>query len=212
MAATNVSLKLFIDKRRQQVLYAEADKKFVDFLLSFFTLPVGAVTRLLLDGGSVVGCLPSLYQSIKNLSVAYIRPDKSKLFLLEPKVVMPGAELPLLLPNLGSTFRQLYRCPNVTGTCLSFVAIDDSTICPSCNSKMERNVKCVDPPSVIRAASSSEEGYVVGMVKYMVMDDLEVMALSSATLVSLLTKSNVKEIGDLEEKVVDVGMDEVCHS
>jgi len=47
MAATKVSLKLFIDKKRQRVLYAEADKDFVDFLFSIFTLPLGVVTRLL---------------------------------------------------------------------------------------------------------------------------------------------------------------------
>jgi hypothetical protein len=110
MATTKVSLKLFIDKKRQRVLFAEADKEFVDFLFSIFTLPVGAVTRLLKEGGGMVGCLPSLYRSIENMSVNYIQPDKDKPFLLEPKVVMPGAKVPLLLPNLGSTFRQLYRC------------------------------------------------------------------------------------------------------
>jgi hypothetical protein len=79
MTETNISLKLFIDKKRQQVLFAEADKKFVDFLLSIFTLHVGAVTRLLKEGGLVVGSLPSLYRSIKNLSVTYIQPDKNML-------------------------------------------------------------------------------------------------------------------------------------
>jgi hypothetical protein len=210
MAETNVSLKLFIDKKKRRVLFAEADNKFVDFLLSIFTLPVGVVTRLLKDGGGVVGCLPSLYQSIKNLSVTYIKPDKNKLFLLEPKLVMPGAELPLLLPNVGSTFSQLYRCPNTYSKCLSVVAIDVGTICPSCKYKMDRNVKCVDPASATRAASpAGEEGYVIGTVAYMVMDDLEVKPSSSSFLVTLLTKFNVKDVGDIEEKVVDLGVDEV---
>ena len=210
MAATNVSLKLFVDKKKRRVLFAEADNKFVDFLLSIFTLPVGVVTRLLKDGGGVVGCLPSLYQSIKNLSVTYIKQEKNKLFLLEPKLVMPGAELPLLLPNVASTFSQLYRCPNTGSNCLSVVAIDVGMICPSCKYKMDRNVKCVDPTSETRAASSAgEEGYVIGTVAYMVMDDLEVKPSSSSFLVTLLTKFNVKDVGDIEEKVVDLGMDEV---
>jgi hypothetical protein len=215
MEATKVSLKLFIDKKSRRVLFAEADKEFVDFLFSILTLPVGAVTRILKEGGGMVGCLSSLYRSIENMSVTYIQRDKDKRFLLEPNVVMPGAKVPLLLPNVGSTFRHLYKCPNQYkySNCSSYVADDDGTICPKCNSKMDQTVTFIDPPSVIRASSSrsSEEGYVVGMVKYMVMDDLEVLALSSATLVSLLAKFNVKEIGDIEEKVVDVGMDEVCH-
>jgi transposase-like protein len=208
MAATKVSLKLIIDRRRQQVLYAEADKEFVDFLFSIFTLPVGAVTRTLKERGSMVGSLPSLYRGIENMSDTYIQPDKGKSFLLQPKLVMPGAKLPLLLPSLGSTFRQLYSCSN---NCRNFVADDNSTICPSCKSKMDQNVSFVDPPSAIRA-SSSEEGYVKETVKYMVMDDLEVKPSSPTTLVSLFAKFNVKNIGDIEEKVVDVGMDQVCHS
>ncbi|GLT68755.1 hypothetical protein SLA2020_409600 [Shorea laevis] len=66
---TKVSLKLFTDKKSRRVLFAEANKEFVDFLFSIFTLPVGAVTRLLKEaGGGMAGCLPSLYQSIENMS------------------------------------------------------------------------------------------------------------------------------------------------
>jgi hypothetical protein len=87
MATTKVSLKLFIDKKNRRVLFAQSDKEFVDFLFSIFTLPVGTVTRLLKEGGGMVGCLPSLYQSIENLSVTHIQPDKNKRFLLEPKSI-----------------------------------------------------------------------------------------------------------------------------
>jgi hypothetical protein len=205
MAATNVSLKLFVDRYEQKVLFAEADKVFVDFLLSIFNLPVGAVARLLKEGGSVVGSLPSLYQSIKNLSVNYIQPGKNKLFLLEPKVIMPGAEVPLLLPNVGSTFRQLYSCPTNCNNCLFYVAVDNSTICPLCKHKMDRNVRFVDQTSEIR------EGYVKESVTFVVMDDLEVKPMSPTALISQLTKFNVNanELRDIEEKVVDLGMDEV---
>jgi hypothetical protein len=136
MAVTKVSLKLFIDKKRQRVIFAEADKEFVDFLLSIFTLPVGVVTRLLKEGGGMAGSLPSLYQSIENLSVTYIQPNKNKHFVLEPKVVMPGAKVPLLLPNVASTFRQLYRCPNNKSNCSCYVADNDSIHCPSCKYTM----------------------------------------------------------------------------
>jgi hypothetical protein len=43
----------------------------------------------------------------------------------------------------------------------------------------------------------------------MVMDDLGVRPLSTCSLVTLLTQFSIKEIGDIEVKVVDVGMDEV---
>ncbi|XP_059458466.1 uncharacterized protein LOC132188074 [Corylus avellana] len=201
MAETKVSLKLFIDKKGQRVFFAEADKKFVDFLLSIFTLPVGAVFRLLEEGGSVVGSLPSLYQSFKNMSVNYIQPSKDKLFLLEPKVIMPGAVVPLLLQNVGSTFRQLYRCQYSSSYsyCSSYVVDEINTICPQCKSKMDRIVTYIGPQSAIRA--SSNDGYVKETVTYMVMDDLEVTPCSTTTLISLLTKFkvNVNEKGAIEE-------------
>jgi hypothetical protein len=137
MAATKVSLKLFIDKKGRRVLFAEVDKEFVDFLYSIFTLPVGAVTSLLNEGGGMVGSLPSLYQSIENLSETRIfQPDKNKRFLLEPMVFMPGAKVPLLLPNVGSTFRQFYRCGLSYPACWKYVADDNSTVCPTCKFKM----------------------------------------------------------------------------
>jgi hypothetical protein len=212
MATTKVSLKLFIDKKRQRVLFAEADKEFVDFILSFFTLPVGAVTKLLKEEGGTLGCLPSLYRSFENLNVTHIEPDKDKGFLLEPKVFMPGAKLPLLLPSVASTFRQLYGCPNPNGWagCNSYTADDDSTNCPYCWSKMNQILTFTDPPCERRAFSASEVGYVKGSTAtYLVMDDLEVKALSTSSLVTLLTQFNVKDVGDIEEKVFDVGMDEV---
>ena len=44
----------------------------------------------------------------------------------------------------------------------------------------------------------------------MVMDNLEVKPMSTISSITLLNKFDVKEIGALEEKVVDLGMDEVC--
>ena len=76
---------------------------------------------------------------------------------------------------------------------------------------MDQIVAFIDSPSAIRSASSSEDGYVEGTVAYMVMDDLEVKPLSICTLVALLTQFNVKEIGDIKVKVVDVGMYNFLH-
>ena len=99
VTADTVSLKLVIHRKTQRVLFAEADKEFVDFLFGILTLPVGTVTRLLKeDGGGrgMVGCLPSLFRSIENLSPNYFEPNMHELFLLRPKIITPGAKPPLL--------------------------------------------------------------------------------------------------------------------
>jgi hypothetical protein len=206
MAATKVSLKLLIDKKSHRVLFAEADSKFVDFLFSIFTLPVGTVTRLL-QKQNMAGCLRSLYNSIESLSDIYIQPDQDKDFVLNPKVAISGAEVPLLLPSVdqSNTARKFYRC----GSHASYVATDRRAICPSCKSSMTTELSYVDPPRDIKASSSSEGGYVKGLITYMVMDDLDVKPMSTISAITLLSKFNVTDLGAVEEKVVDFGMDEV---
>ncbi|KAJ9684128.1 hypothetical protein PVL29_016563 [Vitis rotundifolia] len=55
----------------------------------------------------------------------------------------------------------------------------------------------------------AEEGYVKGAVTYMVTDALVVKPLSTTSIVDLLSKSNINEVGgELEEKVVDFTMRE----
>uniref|UniRef100_A0A7N2MGM7 Uncharacterized protein n=1 Tax=Quercus lobata TaxID=97700 RepID=A0A7N2MGM7_QUELO len=42
----------------------------------------------------------------------------------------------------------------------------------------------------------------------MIMDDPEVKPMSTISSITLLNKFNVKQLGDLEEKVVELGMEE----
>jgi hypothetical protein len=202
-SGTKVSLKLVVDKKKKRLLFAEAEKNFVDFLFSIFSLPVGMVTRLLKEEG-MVGCLPSLYKSVENLSDACFQPDRNKDFLLKPRVVIPGLKAPLLLPN-----DELFTCRKNSETMCSNRGCSAYRIreinykqgewsCSSCNDFMN-NI-------------SKEGGYVKGMVSYMVMDDLEVKPMSTNAGITLLREFNVKAAGDIEEKVVYLGMDEVCHS
>jgi len=210
MAASKVSLKLLIEKKSQRVLFAEADKEFVDLLFSIFTLPVGTVTRLL-EKQNMAGCLHSLYKSMENLSDRYFQPDQDKNFLLNPKVAISGAKVPLLLPSVEQSYTasKIYRCGNYHCT---YVANDPRAICPSCRNQMNSEQTFVDPPSEIKASSSSEGGYVKGVITYMVMDNLEVKPMSTISSITLLTKFNVRDLGAVEEKVVDFGVDEVFQS
>ncbi|XVF23802.1 hypothetical protein REPUB_Repub13aG0070300 [Reevesia pubescens] len=73
MATIYVSLKLLVDTKDRQLLFAEAGKDFVDFLFNMLSLPVATVIRLLSKQG-MVGCLENLYDSIENMSETYIQP------------------------------------------------------------------------------------------------------------------------------------------
>jgi hypothetical protein len=112
MAAIKINLKFLIDKRSHRVLFAEADKKFVDLLFSIFTLPVGTFTKLL-QKKNMAGCLSSLYKSIENLSDIYIQPDQNKNFLLNPKISnISSAKVSLLFPSVEHSYstKKFYRC------------------------------------------------------------------------------------------------------
>jgi len=49
-----------------------------------------------------------------------------------------------------------------------------------------------------------ETGYVRGVVTFMVMDDLTVTPLSTISTITLLNTFNVKDVGSLQEKMVNV--------
>ena len=150
------------------------------------------------------------------LSTTYLQPSVSKETLLKPKVNFSGGGtgVPLLLPNVessSSTSMKFYICErHYNCDCYGYVANYENAICPSCPDVMTREIRFVDPPSAVSTGSSSSEGgYVKGVVTYMVMDNLEVKPMSTISSITLLNKFDVKEIGALEEKVVEVGMDEV---
>ncbi|XP_010031006.3 uncharacterized protein LOC104420928 [Eucalyptus grandis] len=76
---------------------------------------------------------------------------------------------------------------------------------------MSNKVSWVAGPAADASSSAEvpggESGYVSGFT-YMVMDDLVVKPLSTISSNTLLSRLNVQKIGDLEEKVVDFGLDE----
>ncbi|KAK9996041.1 hypothetical protein SO802_020727 [Lithocarpus litseifolius] len=75
--------------------------------------------------------------------------------------------------------------------------------CPMCKRSMYYSYKLIGPSS---KPSSGKRGYVKGTITYMVSDNLVVEPLTS--IIGILhNKFNVKDIGALDEKVVDLDMD-----
>ena len=213
-AANKVSLKLMIDTESCRVLYAEAGKEFVDFLLNILTLPIGTFIPLL--NREMVGGLGNIYKSIENLSTTYLQPNLNKDTLLKYKVyISGGTRVPLELPNVTSTTsRRLYVCD--TRSCNTVSHIDSNSYC-SCGRNLNFWLNYLGPsrpkdPYFTNETKSDEGGYVEEAVTYMVMDDLAVKPFSTDSIITLLDKLNVKEIGTLSEKEVDLGVDEVYMS
>ena len=205
MATSKVSLKLLIDTKGNKVLFAEAGKDFVDFLFNLLSLPVGTVIRLLTKH-SMVGSLGNLYDSVEILSETYLQPNQSKDAILKPKAPVTASNVPLLLSDVESVSgKKFYMCKSFHLN----VADDPYAICPHCKNYMNSKITYIARKFAEEGSSKELGGYVKGVVTYMVMDDLVVKPMSTISSIALLQKFSIKEVGALEERVVDLGMDEV---
>ncbi|KAH7841450.1 hypothetical protein Vadar_030026 [Vaccinium darrowii] len=219
MATTSeakVSLKLLIDTKAKRVLFAEAGKDFVDFLFNLLLLPVGTVVRLLTEQ-TMVGTLGNLYESIEKLSETYFQSSQTKDSILKPEAPFSAMQVPLL-PLEGSLAKRYYTCPgnptknsNFNGYCSyqyhEYVTDNAGAICPTCKSSLSREIQFVAAGNEVTAVE--EGGFVKEEVTYMVMDDLVVTpAMSTISSITMLSKFNVKDVGALEERVVQMGMHE----
>ncbi|CAH9093050.1 unnamed protein product [Cuscuta epithymum] len=223
-AAPALSLKLLIDKKAQKVVFAEAQKPFVDVLFYLMSLPLGTVINLVTEK-SMVGALGKLYGSIVDLSETYLQPGTNKETFLSPKVQtpfpseMPPLPLPAAADPVGN--KQVYVCPrydshnyNTGYRCRTAARYsnDAAACCPDCKSYMNAlmsYVPAVTAPAAAEASSSKGEGggYVRGVATYMVMDDLKVMPQSTISTITALNEQNIKDFGSLEVKVVNLGVD-----
>ncbi|XP_058099060.1 uncharacterized protein LOC131243599 [Magnolia sinica] len=86
--ASNLSLKLVLNKNTCEVLFGEAGKDFIDFLFTLLALPMGYVSKVLTKQ-HMVGCTGNLYNSLENLSFDYMQLNFDKNTLLNPKMSIP---------------------------------------------------------------------------------------------------------------------------
>ncbi|PWA61250.1 hypothetical protein CTI12_AA376630 [Artemisia annua] len=206
MTNSKMSLKLLVNKRDRKVVFAEANKDFVDFLFYILTLPIGAITKLLAKE-PLSGCLGDLYQSIENLNDVYILQNKTKETILNPKssTYVFDQDLLLIPKELPPTERKIYRC---LSRC-KYITSEQKTVCPNCRCLMSDEVTYVTTEAAKMAAKAAEEvGFVKGVVTYMVMDDLAVKPMSTISTIALLNKLSIKDVCDLAEKEVHFGMEE----
>ncbi|XP_073269393.1 uncharacterized protein [Primulina huaijiensis] len=155
----------------------------------------------------MVGSIANLYNSIENLNESFIQPNKAKETLLKPIPSVGISSVPLLLKEDSKTDRKFYRCSTQAKKCLYRVSDYPNAICPQCKRTMTTVVPYVSPPG--EQASSTEGGFVKGVVTYMVMDNLVVKPMSAiSSTITLLNKFNVVDVGTLRREEVTLGMEE----
>jgi hypothetical protein len=234
---TVLSMKLLVDTKAQRVLFAEASKDVVDFLFSLLSLPVGTAVKLL-GKEAMVGSVGCLYASVEKLDATYVQAGAAKDALLHPTVfsaaVSNKSSLLGLPPPPSPQPKTFYRCSKVCNSCRNngysscrgsysscqqdscrgYITHAHGTACPSCKTQMTTVLTLVPSAEsggqvTQAAAGNSGKGFVQGIVTYTVMDDLAVTPMSSISSITLLNTFAVKDLGALQEKVVQIGYKEV---
>ncbi|XAR72051.1 hypothetical protein NMG60_11018547, partial [Bertholletia excelsa] len=81
---------------------------------------------------------------------------------------------------------------------------DPRVNCPFCKGKMSREMNYVAATVAAETLGEERVGFVKGVVTYMVMGNLVVKPMSTISNITMLNKFNVKDVGSLEERVVDL--------
>jgi len=187
-----VSLKVLIDKEKNKVVFAEAGQDFADVLLSFLTLPLGTIVRLVAKESSVqpvkVGSLSTLYESVSLLEEKFLCIQEYKEMLLQPRNSME------------------HYCKQL------MLNIDDTELKSYCNLL---NCACDDPQSefFLEAVMRTwlEKGFVKESASLLVCDDLYIMPNDFGASANLFHMLGIEDLETLEEQIVDITKEEVCH-
>ncbi|KAL3635458.1 hypothetical protein CASFOL_020005 [Castilleja foliolosa] len=115
------SLSVLVNKQRTKVLYAEVESDFADILLSFLSLPLGTIVRILGkhygDESPVVGSLTTLYKSLSNLNNDLFCTESCKLMLLNPRKSLKNERCKLKLNVDDTPSTKYFRCPDKDCSC-----------------------------------------------------------------------------------------------
>ncbi|KAJ6432721.1 hypothetical protein OIU84_019878 [Salix udensis] len=139
MSASKMSLKLLIDSKLSKVVFAEARKDFVDFLLHLLSLPLGTVMQVLTKS-AMTGCIGNLYGSLQKLDESYLQPNQNKDSILNPTTTTPVTNPNFLLPNINRKpeDQKLYCCEDHPG----FVSDFQNSVCSQCRYAMDLEMIC----------------------------------------------------------------------
>ncbi|EYU34012.1 hypothetical protein MIMGU_mgv1a023826mg [Erythranthe guttata] len=120
------TLKVVINKHATKVLFAEIDSNFADVLLSFLTLPLGTIIRLVENQyeEADIGSLTSLYNGLSNLDSRHFSTEGVKMTLLNPRSSFEAEYRKLKLDINDTKPTKYYACQD-----LDCVSSRESNIC-----------------------------------------------------------------------------------
>ncbi|KAI9195276.1 hypothetical protein LWI28_013453 [Acer negundo] len=207
-----INLKALVDKENNRVIFAEADEDFVDVLLSFLTMPMGTIIRLVHSKPPTlgIGCINNLYESVENLDVQQLQTKECKTMLLYPKNAV-AAECKRLKINIDEPLKY-FICNRKNCTLFGYKLVSHyKDINCVCGGTIASEIELFEKVQLQeRDLDARDNGaFVKGLTRLIISDELEIIPASYKASLSLLSKLGVTDRTTVEECNVNVGVDEV---
>jgi hypothetical protein len=201
-----VPLTVLVNKEKSEVVYAEAGKDFVDVLLSFLTLPLGTIARLVAKESNIeavqFGSISSLYQSVSDLGEEYLWNKTCKEMLLQPRNSMEDHFEKMKLNIDETEILQFFickddKCRRENGYINASTFSDQKCIC----GKLLK--------AVYKRGTVTQNGFVNETSTFIISDDLCVMSNLLGTSLNLFQKLGVNDIDAIDKQTVNISKKEV---
>ncbi|KAK4855932.1 hypothetical protein QYF36_012399 [Acer negundo] len=218
----SISLKALVDKENNRVIFAEANEDFVDIVLSFLTMPMGTIIRLIRSSSCSsssnppqtlgIGCMNNLYESLENLDVKRLQTTACKAMLLLPRnaAVAEYQRLKLKFDDEVDESYRYYICHTHDEVLCSHKRICQfrSGFCV-CGRHICRKVYLNPNPRHEKHKERVKGVFVKGPTCLIISDELEIMPASIESSLSLFSKLGVTDGTTTEERNLNIGVDEV---
>ncbi|CAA0808583.1 Unknown protein [Striga hermonthica] len=202
------TLKAIINKQKTKVLYVEADGDFADVLLSFLTLPLGTIVRVLNkhygDKAPVVGSLTTLYNGLRNLDNDLFLSEDCKNLLLNP-IRSSEVECRLLKINIDDMPPTTYfKCGGKNCWFSKFpnVIMYFSGLKCDCGKPLDKKIY-----------SHMDDGgggvFITSKASLIITDDLQILPSVTSSVVQILLNLGITDTIGIEERSVTFGFNEI---
>ncbi|KAL3635448.1 hypothetical protein CASFOL_019995 [Castilleja foliolosa] len=201
------SLSVLVNKQRTKVLYAEVDSDFADVLLSFLSLPLGTIVRILGkhygDESPVVGSLTNLYNSLSNLNSDLFCTESCKQMLLNPRKSLKNERCKLKLNVDDTPLTKYFMCPDkdcrrkvTRNSCLYY----DTSKCDCRKSALNYDM------GVLEFTSGA---YTKSTTSFLISDDLQIVPSETEYAIRILTGLGITATDGTELMDVTFGFNQV---
>ncbi|KAL3635466.1 hypothetical protein CASFOL_020013 [Castilleja foliolosa] len=199
-------LKVVLNKQKTKVLYAEANSDFADILLSFLTLPLGTIVRVLQkhDPAVLVGSITNLYKSLASLDSVHFQTEVCKQMLLNPRSSSEAARHKLKF-NVDDTDEptNYFRCasctdcsftnyPNVSMYCGILIT------CGCGRSTLSKEIVFND--TINKGIEDGVGGvFTKGTAQFIISDDLQILPSGMGNVIRLISNMGIITDTDVAE-------------